>query len=404
MGSVELLPVGRRVAYWRGRRKLSQQVFADRLGKSKSWVDKVERGVRSLDKLSTLQEIARVLRIDTAALVGQDVASVEVASRGDGVGRIRAALSRYEIPLGKPGGDPVLPVDRMLRDVGYAWTTFQHARYPQLVDLVPDLLTHAQRTHAEAPVAGRVPLVEAYRITASLLLKLGDAELAWLAVDRAMLVATGDRELVAVAAVQLGQVLRTLGRVREAKAVLLGAAYRIAPPVLDHGAPAELSLCGTLLVQAGLAAAQDGNEAGAGELLDEADGMAQRVGDGCDHHRTGFGPTAVDLARAAAAVEVGEARAAVVRHERAVARPGWRWLPAEHRAAHLLDAARAYLHAGDAGNAARLVTEVEHAAPAEITHRPVARDILAEIARDPRAPTTIAKLWRVSGGAWSCRP
>ena len=41
-------PVGRRVAYWRNRRKLSQQLFADRLGKSKSWVDKVERGVRRL--------------------------------------------------------------------------------------------------------------------------------------------------------------------------------------------------------------------------------------------------------------------------------------------------------------------------------------------------------------------
>ena len=38
------LPIGRRVAYWRTRRKMSQQVFADRLGKSKSWVDKVERG------------------------------------------------------------------------------------------------------------------------------------------------------------------------------------------------------------------------------------------------------------------------------------------------------------------------------------------------------------------------
>ena len=46
------LPIGRRVAYWRGRRKMSQQVFADRLGKSKSWVDKVERGVRRLDKFS----------------------------------------------------------------------------------------------------------------------------------------------------------------------------------------------------------------------------------------------------------------------------------------------------------------------------------------------------------------
>ncbi|MFI2711231.1 helix-turn-helix domain-containing protein [Micromonospora sp. NPDC018662] len=392
MGSVELLPVGRRVAYWRGRRKLSQQVFADRLGKSKSWVDKVERGVRRLDKLSTLQEIARVLRVDTAALVGQDAAPVKAANRGDGVERIRAALSRYEIPLGKPvGRRPVVPVDRMLRDVGYAWTTFQYARYPQVVDLVPDLLTDAQHTHAEDPVTGRVPLVEAYRITASLLLKLGDAELAWLAVDRAMLAAAGDRELVAAAAVQLGQVLRALGRAREAKAVTLGAAYRIAPPAVEHGTPAELSLCGALLVQAGAAAAQDGNEAAAGELLDEAAGMAEQVGDGYDHHRTGFGPTAVDLARVTAAVEAGDTQEAIAWHEKATARAGWRWLPAEHRAAHLLDVARAYLHAGDAGNAARVLVEAERTAPAEITHRPVARDILAEVARDPRAPTTIAR-------------
>ena len=48
------LPIGRRVAYWRTRRKMSQQVFADRLGKSKSWVDKVERGVRRLGKFSVV--------------------------------------------------------------------------------------------------------------------------------------------------------------------------------------------------------------------------------------------------------------------------------------------------------------------------------------------------------------
>ncbi|MDG4793457.1 helix-turn-helix domain-containing protein [Micromonospora sp. WMMD1082] len=392
------MPVGRRVAYWRGRRKLSQQVFADRLGKSKSWVDKVERGVRSLDKLSTLQEIARVLRIDTAALVGRDVEATQATKRGDGVDRIRAALSRYDIPLGKPVVRQVLPVDRMLRDVGYAWTTFQYARYPQLVDLAPDLLTNAQRTHAIDPGSGRVPLVEAYRIIAALLVKLGDAELAWLAVDRAMLAATGDRNLVAAAAVQLGQVLRALGRAREAKSVMLSAAYRIAPPVIEHGTPAQLSLCGTLLIQAALAAAQDGNEATASELIDEAAGMAERVGDGYDHHRTGFGPTAVDLARTAIAAEAGDARDAIVWHEKATKRLGWRGLPAEHRAAHLLDVARAYLHAGDAGNAARVLTEAERTAPAEIMYRPVARDVLAEVARDPRATTAPPRSSRSRGG------
>ena len=40
--------VGGRVAYWRRPRRMSQQVFADRLRKSKSWVDKIERGVRGV--------------------------------------------------------------------------------------------------------------------------------------------------------------------------------------------------------------------------------------------------------------------------------------------------------------------------------------------------------------------
>ncbi|OZV76718.1 XRE family transcriptional regulator [Micromonospora echinospora] len=389
----EALPVGRRVAYWRVRRKLSQQVFADRLGKSKSWVDKIERGVRSLDKVSTLQAIAAVLRVDTAVLLGRDIHPVEVTERVEDVERIRAALSRYEIPLGRPAGRrPVLPVDRMAREVAHVWTTFQYARYPQVVDLLPDLLTDAQRTHAHDSEAARVPLVEAYRITAALLVKLGDADLAWLAADRAMIAATGDRVLVAAAAVQLGQVLRESGWAREATSAMRAAAYRIAPPVIEYGSPIELSLCGTLLVQAALAAARYGDDAAVTELLDEAADLAERVGDGQDHHRTGFGPTAVALARATAAVDLGDARDAVTWHEKTIQRGGWRCLPVEHRAAHLVDAARAYLEVGDPVNAGRVLVDAARIAPAEVRHRPTARDVLAQVARDPDAPATVTQL------------
>src|SRR5690349_24451321 len=78
---------------------MSQQVFADRLGKSKSWVDKVERGVRRLDKFSVVYEIADVLQLDVQLLLGKDperrpdtmncVDQVEVEE-------IRAALERYD--------------------------------------------------------------------------------------------------------------------------------------------------------------------------------------------------------------------------------------------------------------------------------------------------------------------
>ncbi|MFY1704806.1 helix-turn-helix domain-containing protein [Micromonospora sp. WMMA1923] len=387
------LPIGRRVAYWRGRRHLSQQVFADRLGKSKSWVDKVERGVRALDKVSTLQEIATVLRIDTAVLLGRTIQPVGVIARADEVERIRAALSRYEIPLGRPPGSrQVLPADRLARQVEHAWTTFQYARYPHLVTLLPGLLADAQRTHAADPAGGWVPLVHAYRVTAALLVKLGDAGLAWLAVDRAMIAATGDRVLVAASAVQLGQVLRAAGRAREAKSVMLAAAYRIAPPVPEYAPCPELSLCGTLLIQAALAAARDGDDSATAELLDEATALAAQVGDGLDHHRTGFGPTSVALARATAAVELGDAGQAIVWHQSGIRRDGWRWLATEHRAAHLIDAARAHLHTDDAFSAGRLLAEADRTAPAEVRHRPAGRDLLGQIARDPRAPTTITHL------------
>ncbi|WP_245722369.1 helix-turn-helix domain-containing protein [Micromonospora matsumotoense] len=341
------LPIGRRVAYLRVRRKLSQQSFADRLGKSKSWVDKVERGVRPLERMSTIRDVAAALRVDTATLLGRDVRPAEVAERDAGVAQISAALSTYEMVLGRAtAGRKVLPADRLARALGHAWTTYQQARYPRLVELLPGLLTEVHRAHVRDPEAGRAAVVQAYRVTAALLVKRDEGSLAWLAADRAMSAAVGDRMFLAGAAVQLGQVLRAAAR---ARSVMLAAAYQIAPTDPDGGTPQEWSLCGSLLVQAALIAARAGDDRAAGDLLDEAAEMAARVGDGHDHHRTGFGPAAVEAGRVTAAVELGDGPQAVARHEEVIGWDGWRWLPIEHRAAHLVDAARGYLLAGRSG-------------------------------------------------------
>ncbi|WP_433649126.1 helix-turn-helix domain-containing protein [Micromonospora zamorensis] len=379
------VPIGRRVAYLRVRRRLSQQSFADRLGKSKSWVDKVERGVRSLERVSTIRDIAAVLRVDASALLGRDVQPVGVAEQREGVARIRAALSAYEMAFGRPTDREVMSPDRLAREVRHAWMTFQHARYPRLVELLPTLVTEVHRAHALYPQVGRAAVVvEAYRVTAALLVKLGEESLAWLAADRAMSAAAGDPVLLACAVVQLGQVLRASAR---AGPVMLAAASQIAP-----GKPEELSLRGSLLVQAALIAARAGDDRVVGDLLDEAAELAGRVGDGHDHYRTSFGPTAVELARVAAAVELGDGPQAVARHEKAIGWDGWRGLPIEHRAAHLIDAARAYLQTDDPANAARVLLRAERIAPAEIRDRPGARDVVAQVARAPDAPATITHL------------
>ncbi|HEY0697810.1 MAG TPA: XRE family transcriptional regulator, partial [Micromonospora sp.] len=132
-------------------------------------------------------------------------------------------------------------------------------------------------------------------------------------------------------------------------------------------------------------------------LLDEAAELADRVGDGHDPHRTGFGPAAVESARVAAAVERGAGPEAVTWHEQATGRPGWRWLPAEHRAAHLVDAARAYLQVGDLVNAGRSLVDAERTAPAEIRCRPAVRKLLARVARHPHAPATVTALAATTG-------
>ncbi|WBB76679.1 helix-turn-helix domain-containing protein [Micromonospora sp. WMMD1128] len=388
--SGERVPIGRRVAYLRVRRKLSQQTFADRLGKSKSWVDKVERGVRSLERVSTIREIAAVLRVDAATLLGDDARPAGTAERTEGVTRIRAALSTYGMT---PARDDV-PPDRLVQAVRHAWTTYQYARYPQLVEQLPALLTGVQRWQARDTQADRAAVVDAYRVTAALLTKLNEAGLAWLAADRAMAVAAGDRVLLACAAVQLGPVLRASAR---ARSVLLAAAYRIAPRDLDSGTPGEVSLCGTLLTQAALTAARAGNGRAAGDLLDEAGEMAARVGDGCDHHRTAFGPAAVEVARVVAAVELGDGAEAVARHESAIEGQGWRWLPLDHRAAHLVDAARAYLLVGDAQSAAKVLARADRLAPAEVRHRPAAREVVAQVARCADAAATLGRLARGPG-------
>ncbi|KAB1939818.1 helix-turn-helix transcriptional regulator [Micromonospora sp. ALFpr18c] len=381
------MPIGRRVAYLRVRRRLSQQSFADRLGKSKSWVDKVERGVRSLERVSTIREIAAVLRVDAATLLGRDVQPAGVAERRQGVARIRAALSAYPMAFGRPAERAGMSPDRLAREVRHAWMTYQHARYARLVELLPAVVTEVYR--AQDPEVGRAAAVDAYRVTAALLVKLGEGSLAWLAADRAMSAAAGDRVLLACAAVQLGQVLRASAR---AGAVMLAAARQIAPSDRKAGTPEELSLCGSLLVQAALIAARAGNDRVVGDLLSEAAELAAYVGDGQDHYRTAFGPTAVELARVTAAIELGDGPQAVARHEEAIGRDGWRWLPVEHRAAHLIDAARAYFLTDDLTNAARVLLRANSVAPAEIRHRPAARDVVALVARDPDAPPTITQL------------
>ncbi|MFC5922385.1 helix-turn-helix domain-containing protein [Micromonospora vulcania] len=398
------LPIGRRVAYWRGRRKMSQQVFADRLGKSKSWVDKVERGVRRLDKFSVLYEIADILQVDVQLLLGKDperrtdalncIDQVEVQE-------IRAALERYDSMSAYFDRAPYPPpLDDMRKAVNHAWLTYQYGRYGMLTRALPKLLRDAQAADAghggsQAPEAAHL-LGQVYQIASSVLRKLGECELAWLAADRSMAVAqrADDPLLAGIATTRVCNALVAMGRARPALELNVSIANRLAPGGSNEVTPARLSVYGMLLLQGAMAASRIGDSTTVDDLINVAQEAADLLGGDENHYWTSFGPTNVELHRAAAAVELGDGGRAVEVHQLRIVEPSFNALLPERRAHHLLDIARGYAQIGDVANAGEMLLRGDRLAPSEIRCRPIAHEVMSDILRRTRGapPSPVAEL------------
>ncbi|MDM4720163.1 helix-turn-helix domain-containing protein [Micromonospora sp. WMMA1363] len=398
------LPIGRRVAYWRGRRKMSQQVFADRLGKSKSWVDKVERGVRRLDKFSVLYEIADILQVDVQLLLGKDperrtdalncIDPVEVQE-------IRAALERYDSMSAYFDAAPYPPpLADMRKAVTHAWLTYQYGRYGMLTRALPKLLRDAQA--ADAGFGGETAreaahlLGQVYQIASSVLRKLGECDLAWLAADRSMAVAqrADDPLLAGVATTRVCNALVAMGRPLPALELNVTIANRLAPGGADATTSEGLSVYGMLLLQGAMAACRIGDCATVEDLLAGAEEAAGALGGDQNHYWTSFGPTNVLLHRAAAAVEMGDGGRAVEIHTQRIEEAAFNALLPERRAHHLLDISRGYAQVGDVANAGETLLRGDRLAPSEVRCRPIAHEVMSDILRRTRGtpPSPIAEL------------
>ncbi|MGC4804278.1 helix-turn-helix domain-containing protein [Micromonospora sp. DT233] len=388
------LPAGRRMAYWRDRRGMSQQTLADALGKSKSWVDKVERGVRRLDKLSNLQDIARALRIDVQLLLDTDpppaaspgtVADRPISDRD--IDAVRAALFRCATPTHLDRAHT--PPAELDRSAEHAWLAFQHADYRQLLRTLPDLLRGTQLNRAAHPGARTCHLLgQAHQLTSAVLGKVGETGMAWLAADRAITICQdADDELLAAAAtVQLARVLRALGHPRDTMEVAITAAQRLAPTDPRTAPPSRLSWYGTLLLQAAAGAAGCGARHTATELLDQADETAALLGEDRNERGISFGPVVVDLARVTTTLDLSGRTDALALHRKLVAAAAFQQLPKQCRAAYLVDVAGQCVRLGDLPEAGRALLLTNRVAPTEIRHRPAACDTLRAVVRRSTRP------------------
>jgi transcriptional regulator with XRE-family HTH domain len=391
--------IGERVAFYRGRRGISQRMLADLVGRSEDWVSKVERGVRDIRRVDVVADLARALRVEMNDLLGQPVL-VEDDQDDDNIPAVRDALMtprRLSRTLfRREASSALIPADRAARLVEHAWTDYQQGRLNRVIAELPRLISTAQDLEdAVTPEARQGWSVSArtHHLAATTLSKVGESDLAWMAAERAMYAADqADDPLVLASAARAGtHALLASGRFDDA--VELGnTAAEWMRPQLANNDPAALSLLGMLRLRTAVAAARRHDRAATVDLIGRAQRAADLLGRDANYWQTGFGPTNVELHRISTYLDLGDVDY-VVRHGPEVTAAG---LPAERRVSHMIDVARALSLAAHDEDATQLLLEAEELAPHLVRHNPIVRETVKAMYR---RTTTNGRTSRTSLGA-----
>lgn len=374
--------VGSRVRYWRLRRNLGRKQFADMVGRSTSWLDKVEKGERELTRLPLLERVADALGVDPAALT-DSIQAARTAQCVDAaeVQAIRSALGRYPgLSARDSGRVGVVGIQRQAAYLDQAWLS---SHFAVVARHLPQLMDDAQRavlvtTAAEQVAAYRV-LVTTYRLASSMLLKFEANDVAWLAADRAMHTALriDDTWSLARATRSVARAMTSTGQRDEAIATSLDMADRMHDET-NRNEQELLSLYGMLYLSASITAAGQDDARLARDMHDEAMAAALRLQPHHRTHQTFFGLTNVLIHRVSALVRLHEAGralefAATIDPATVAA------LSAERQANYLLDLTEANTQAGRYREAVRLLGRAELVAPEEVRCRPLAHGLLRSL-------------------------
>jgi transcriptional regulator with XRE-family HTH domain/TPR repeat protein len=394
-GAGDQLSIGERVAFYRRRRGLSQAVLADLVGRSEDWLSKIERGERDIRRLDVLAEVAKALRVTLGDLLGEPVL-MEDEQRNDDVPAIRDALmaprrlsrTLFSSTMSPEYIDPA-PVTRLVES---AWLSYQKGDLGHVVQALPGLIKTSQQMEAAsandsgyrrqcAAISART-----HHLAATTLSKIGEADLSWIAAERAMQAADeADDPLVLASAARSGtHALLAVGRFEDA--LELGeTAARWLEPKMAAGDPAALSLYGMLYLRTAVAAARDQDRATSTDLLAQAARAGEQLGVDANYWQTGFGPSNVELHRLSAALDLGDVTR-VIEHAPSVKVDH---LPAERQVTHLIDFARALSLVAKDDEALQALLTAEQKSAGIVRHSAVVREVVRSMYR--RAPASAGK-------------
>lgn len=394
-GMTNTLTIGERIAWYRRRRGMSQEVLAGLVERTVDWLSKVENNRIQLDRLSVIKTVAQALDVSLGDLLAEpSLVDWTPDSGHQTVPALRDALLDYRrIALFDRGGPAVEapPVERLTRDVADLWEAYQASRFGYVTGRLPWLLAraHASAENRSDDRGAQRLLGLSYQLAAVQLTKLGEAELAWIAADRGLVAAQHSDDLAVTGSLARSVVhaLLSAGKYREAVR-LTGDTADLLRPGLATPTPEITSVYGTLFLAGAMAAARAEDRATTRTFLAEADTAAGRLGRDANYLWTAFGPTNVDIHRVATAGELGDVQIAIDLGPRVDTSP----LPMERRVRHALEVARAYSLWNRLDEALATLLDAERLAPEQVRYHYLGRQLTLTWLRRSRGKPSPALL------------
>src|SRR5918998_3209213 len=192
--------LGRRVAFHRSKRGLSQKELGAQINRSESWVSQVERGARRIDRMSVLETLADALSVPVADLAVESNIVAAATEKPRAATSLSLALSSSDALQSVLSDVAPVDVDRLGSQAAQAWEFTHGSRYEDLSHLLGTLIPELEYAVRKTTGVDRrrvcVAKAKAYHAAAGVLSKMG--ETAAEAVDDPLLMAEGAFRLAIV--------------------------------------------------------------------------------------------------------------------------------------------------------------------------------------------------------------